>query len=314
MSGIPDTPLGHLQRAMLTASDAQLQKAYEQQSQALCCVPSYAALGPLPDLQDLTSAADPADASDGSAASTVPLVPLQPPPRVFSRTVCTRYPEGYTPQEGEEAALMDSSGRGSLTGAAAAAAAAGDATAAAGGTVGGSGRKRVREGVAEAVSAVGASLQGSAQLWLLDGGQQQQGSGGADEGGVEVCVECVLPLPDMPDMPTSQQQQGGRRAAMAAAAAEPAWKRLKAVLPEGDPHRPPVLVRTYGMLLPGSEPAAVEAADGSSFEQQLQLGLSGLAWEELQVRMREEPAAAADLAGAAKQWCAAVQAVAEAQL
>jgi hypothetical protein len=292
---------------MLTASDAQLQKASEQQSQALSCVPSYAALGPLPGLQDLTSAADPADASDGSAASTVPLVPLQPPPPVSSRTVCTRFPEGYTLQEGEEAALMDGSSRGLFAGAAAA----GDARAS-GGAVGGSGRKRVREGVAEAVSAVAASLQGSAQLWLLGGGQQQ-GSGGEDDS-VEVCVECVLPLPDMPDMPISQQQ-GGRRAAMAAAAAEPAWKRLKAILPEGDPHRPPVLVRTYGLLLPGSEPAAaVEAADGSSFEQQLQLGLSGLAWEELQVRMQEEPAAVADLASGAKQWCAAVQAVAEAQL
>jgi hypothetical protein len=320
---------------MLTASDVQLQRAAEQQSQALQCVPSYAALGPMPTQQDLAAAATAAATAAGSAAaggagegsdtsaSTVPFMLLQPPP-VFSQTLCTRVPEGYQAEDADRLSAGVSGLAGNDI----------DSEAAV------SSRKRRREDAAEAVAAVAASLEGSAELWLLPE-QQQAGAIGVGRGddSVCVCIECIVQ--DVNKQQQQQQQQhgqGGARAAMALAAGQPAWKRLKAVLPGGDPHKPPVLLRTSGQLLPSnhatarktdgaasaaaadgpSVPSAKAAeteiaavADGAVVHQQLQVGLSGLVWDELQVLLQEEPVA--DLDGAAKRWCAAVKVIWEAQ-
>jgi hypothetical protein len=195
--------------------------------------------------------------------------------------------------------------------------------------------------VAEAVAAVAASLEGSAELWLLPDKQQAGAVGiGGDEASVCVCIECIIQ--DANEQQQQQQQQhgqGGSHMAMAQAAAQPAWKRVKAVLPGGDPHRPPVLLRTSGQLLPSTPAAArkagnaataaaaaaAAAAEGHSATAaeadmasvgggevvHQQLGLSALVWDELQVLLQEEPVA--DLAGAVKRWCAAVKVVWEAQ-
>jgi hypothetical protein len=317
---------------MLTASDAELQRAAQLQAQALRCVPDTAVLGPLPTQQDLAAAAA-AAVQDGNAAgpelsdtsaNTVPFSLLRAPP-VFSSTLCIRAPEGVASD------LLASPVSDALGDSTAAQTADADTS---------NSRKRRQEEAAEAVSTVAAALEGTARLWLL---QEQQWPGGKassamwGEGAVCVCIEAVTQGPDaqQAQADTQQQQQqvkrhASMRATLGAAAGQPEWKRVAALLPQGHLQQPPILLQSSLQLLPGcaegsSDPAggsdstaatagasAAQPPDGpagsTEGSQQLHVALAGRAWDELQALVQEQPVG--DLAGAAKHWCTAVKAVA----
>jgi hypothetical protein len=202
-----------------------------------------------------------------------------------------------------------------------------------------SNRKRARGEAAEAVAAAVSSLQGAVRVWLLpENPAVVDGIGGDDA--ITVCMECVVQETDRTEQQSAQHHGGGARAAMAAAAAQPAWKRLKAILPAGNPQQPPMLVRAAGQLLPsdraeggkllqdsagavstvagapgvgsaGGAAGVQETGGEGTVLRQQQLLLSGSAWDELLLVTGEQPVR--DLAGAAKHWCAAVKAVVSAQ-
>jgi hypothetical protein len=201
-----------------------------------------------------------------------------------------------------------------------------------------SNRKRAREEAAEAVAAAVSSLQGAVRVWLLPENPSAVDGIGGDEA-ISVCMECVVQEAERTEQMSAQHGGGGARAAVAAAAAQPAWKRLKAILPAGNPQQPPVLVRAAGQLLPsnraeggklqdsagavstvagapgvglaGSAVGVQETGSEGTMLRQQQLLLSGSAWDELLLVSGEQPLR--DLAGAAKHWCTAVKAVVSAQ-